>query len=272
MIKRSGIALVMTIVVLLLIELMAAGMLALATQSRLAADARLRTARAETAAQGTVQIVLAEWATAGFDSLPIGSNARPDFAAGTAGDASWSASVERLGAAQWLVRSRARVGAGRAFSAGSGIAIARTLDTARARIEQPTDSVAIGGLGWEQVSGIADRIVTGSVVFSDSAADVPLTYAPAGLVLAGGRVRGILVVRGTLTLGPDASFEGLAVAAGEVVMETGSRIRGQVRSASGVTPDGAGITVSDSLVRVMLEAAPARLRVVPEKRRFIPVF
>lgn len=270
--RREGIAVVLAILVLVLVELMSAGMLALASHARLAADSRLRTARADAAALGSIRATIERWPAGGFDTIPTGTTVPAAFAAGSEADASWSATVERLGPATWLVRSRARVGGGAVYSLGRRAALARTLDGATALTDQPTDSIALGGLKWRQVESIADRTVAGNAIFSDTTADVLLTYSASDVQL-GGVIRGIVVVKGRLTLRPDADFQGLAVAAGDVVLDPGSRIAGHVRSGTGpVWGDAGAIRGSDSLVVAVLRTAPARLRVVSEDRRFLPVF
>lgn len=270
--SRGGIAVVLAILVLVLVELMSAGMLALASHARLAADSRLRTARADAAALGSIRATIERWPAGGFDTVPAGTTIAAPFAGGSEADASWSATVERLGPATWLVRSRARAGGGTVHSLARRAAIARTLDVATALTDQPSDSIAMGGLKWWQVESIADRTVAGNAVFSDTTADVLLTYASSGLQL-GGVIRGIVVVKGSLTLSADADFRGLAIVAGDVVLDPGSRVTGHVRSGTGgVWGDAGGIRGSDSLVAAVLHAAPARLRVVSENRRFLPVF
>lgn len=270
--SREGIAVVLAIIVLVLVELMSAGMLALASHARLAADSQLRTARADAAALGSIRATLERWPAGGFDTIPTGITVPAPFAGGSEADVSWSATVERLGPSTWLVRSRSRTGGGTAYSLGRRAALARTLDVATALTDQPTDSMALGGLKWRQVESIADRTVVGSAVFSDTTTEILLTYASSDLQL-GGRIRGIVVVKGSLTLDPDADFQGLAVAAGDVVLDPGSRVAGRVRSGTGgVWGDAGAIQGSDSLVAAVLRAAPARLRVVSEVRRFLPVF
>ena len=271
--RRPGIALVMTIVVLLLVEIMSAGLLAMATQSRLLVDSHMRTARADAAALAAAQTVLAHWASGGFDSLAAGESTDVPNASGSAADATWSARVQRLGPALWLIRTRSRVGDGHAYSLGRAVAIARTLDAAAARTKPPTDSIPLGGLSWTQLQDIADRIRDGQVVFADTTDEVPLTYARANLTLSGGITRGILIVKGTLTLESDAVFEGLIVAGGDIVIENGSVVVGEARSMSGgVRGDAASIHVSESVVAGVLGAAPAGKRVVSEVRRFLPAF
>lgn len=269
---RRGIALVMVIVVLLLIEVMSAGMLAMATHSRVVVDSRMRTARADAAALDAAQRVLADWESGGFDTIAIGRIVRVATASGGSQDAAWTASVERLSAATWLIRSDSRVGDGRAYSTGHAAAIARTLNAVSAQIDLPADSVPLGGLRWFQVESITDRLLQGSVVLADSQGTYPLTYAPGDLTVTGSG-RGILVVRGDLTMKSEAAFEGLIVTDGSATLEQGAIVVGEVRSARGAVQDpGSGIFVSEDVVREVLTAAPARLRVVSEVRRFIPVF
>jgi hypothetical protein len=271
--RQPGIALVMAIVVLLLIEVMSAGMLALATQSRLVVDSQMRTERADAAAMAAAQTVLEHWESGGFDMLDAGVPNRVAAASGSSVDATWSAEVERLGPAMWLIRTRSRVGDGHMYSLGRALAIARTLDAAAARTDAPTDSIPLGGLTWTQLESIADRSGHGQITFADSTRDDPLTFAPSDLILSGGYARGILIVKGSLTIKSGAFFEGLIVAGGDVVIENGSIVVGEVRSGSGaVRGDYAAVEVSESVVVAALMATPARLRVVSEVRRFLPAF
>jgi hypothetical protein len=270
--RRPGIALVITIIILLLIEVMSAGMLAMATQSRLLVDSQMRTARADASAMAAAQTVLANWESAGFDTLETGVRVSVPAGSGSRADALWSAWVQRLGPAMWMIRTKSRVGDGHAYSLGRAVAIARTLDAAAAQSDPPTDSIPLGGLTWEQLRDIADRIANGQVVLADTTDYVPLTFAPANLTISG-VARGILIVKGTLTIASGAVFEGLIVAMGDVVIENGSVVVGEVRSVSGdVQGDGAAVYVSGSVVSAALAAAPARLRVVSEVRRFLPAF
>jgi hypothetical protein len=126
--RRSGIALVIALVMLLLVEAMAAGMLALTMQARLVATSQLRTASADAAAHFGAETVLAAWAGAGFDTLGQGAVVEPLSGRGSAGDASWSSSVERISPSSFLVRTEARAGGGTAFSLAHAFAVARTLD------------------------------------------------------------------------------------------------------------------------------------------------
>lgn len=270
---RPGIALVTVIVVLVLIEVMSAGMLAMATHSRMVVDARMRTARADAAALDAVQQVLESWEGGGFDTVAIGRIMRVATASPASMHVISSASVERLSPAMWLVRSESRVGDGQAYSLGASVAITRTLDGDLARSDAPTDSVALGGLSWAQAESIADRTLQGTVTLADSAGAYPLTYAPGDLTIAAGSIRGIVVAKGGVIIGSEAAFEGLIVAWGAVTLETGAVAIGAIRSVAGpVQGDVAGVFESDDVVREVLEASPARRRVVSEVRRFLPAF
>lgn len=126
--RRPGVALLIALVMLLLVEAMAAGMLALAMHTRLIAASRLRSAQAAAEAHFAVETVLATWPRAGFDTLVQGGVHSPPEGRGSAGDASWSSTVERLAASSFIVRAEARAGGGAAYSVARALAVARTLD------------------------------------------------------------------------------------------------------------------------------------------------
>lgn len=126
--SRPGIALPLALVMLLLVEAMAAGMLALALHARLVAASQLRSASADAAAHFAAETVIANWQGAGFDTLAHGSVFAPPSGRGSAGDAVWSSTVERMAASSFLLRSEARVGGGDAVSVAHALAVTRTLD------------------------------------------------------------------------------------------------------------------------------------------------
>lgn len=135
MTARPGIALVLVLLVLLLIELMAAGMIALAGQARLVAAGEARLARADTRAHAGTRVVLLGWDSARYDTLPPLIQAGDAAASGAAGDMSWTTTVERLSSGIFVIRGFAKVGAGAAFSRARVVAVARTLDRAGALAE-----------------------------------------------------------------------------------------------------------------------------------------
>ncbi|MGQ0560272.1 MAG: hypothetical protein ACT443_00190 [Gemmatimonadota bacterium] len=145
MTTRPGIALVLVLLVLLLIEVLAAGMLALATQARLLAAAQMRSARADAAAHDAIRSVLAAWDSAQHDTLPPGVPIADPAGSGTREDASWSATVERLSSGTFVIRALSEVGAASAFSTARALAVARTLDRA-AVLRDFNTAVASGGV------------------------------------------------------------------------------------------------------------------------------
>jgi hypothetical protein len=124
---RSGLAIVIVLVVLLLIEAMAAGMLALATHARAAADAQLRSTRAAVAAQLAARVTIREWEVARADTLQVGAVRSFARGGGAEADASWSAAIERL-PSQFVVRSQGYVGSAVVYSKANSFALARMLD------------------------------------------------------------------------------------------------------------------------------------------------
>jgi len=125
---RAGVALALVLMVLLLIEIMAAGMIALATQGRLVVAGQLRLARAETRALAGARAVLAEWDSTRHDTLPPLQLVGEPRGTGRAADVSWSTTVERLTTGMFLIRTSAEAGAGLAWSRARVVAVARTLD------------------------------------------------------------------------------------------------------------------------------------------------
>jgi hypothetical protein len=176
---RCGMALVLAIVVLLLIELMAAGMIALASQARLIAAGQGRMARADARAHSAVRAVLTGFDVARHDSLPL-LHVAP--APGT-GDVSWSTTVERLSSGSFLIRAFAEAGVGAAYSRTRAIAVARTLDR-RAALRTLNVALASGGpavlAGGARVSA-AESLPAG---WSAAGCEVPSEdLGPAGALL-----------------------------------------------------------------------------------------
>lgn len=150
-IARAGMALVVTLAVLLVVEAMAAGMLALAIQSRLVADSELRRARADAEVTYAAASFLADWPAARFDTLPAGTTTALPAGAGAG-----SGTIERLARSTFLLRVRARTGADRVFALGSVLAIARMLDRERVAEELNAAVTAAGQLvvaGSARLSG-----------------------------------------------------------------------------------------------------------------------
>lgn len=142
---RSGIALVMALLVLVIVEAMTAGILVLSTNARVVAASELRTRRAENAAEFAVQTVLAGWAHGGFDTLAIGQIVGTPAGGNSAPDLSQATTVERLASALYVVRARAHAGRGLAYARAHATATARLLDK-RALLEESNVAISSGGL------------------------------------------------------------------------------------------------------------------------------
>lgn len=362
---RQGIALVLVLMVLLLIDVMAAGILTLATNARLVSASQSRALRAQAAAQQGVQSVLSGWERGGFDTLPVGVEVAAFSGQGAVGDLAYSTTVEHVLPGTYVVRGQARVGGANAFAVGRAVAGARTLDraaildesnaaligggptvvagnahitaaeqtlppewtdslcpgtdplplpftmrTARpalvapsATITEPTsvdssltvmDSIALGGVKWSEIAGIADRIEAGTVrpapVQSGGRCETdvagnwgdpltpagpcgryfPLIYARGDVVVNGGTGQGLLIVAGTVTMAGNVLFVGLIVARDGISMDSGTRVYGSLRSKSGYALiDGAEIEYSRcALARALVNTSSAH-RLILQQRRFI---
>ena len=141
--RRAGIALVLAIVVLLLVEVMTSGVLLLATQFRLGAAAHTRSLRAEAAAETAVAATIANWQSGAFDTLPLG-RIRSVAVGSQAPDEVVVARVERLASATYVISATARGGGARAYAIGRSVALGRTLGRA-ALLQESNVALASGG-------------------------------------------------------------------------------------------------------------------------------
>jgi len=141
---RPGIALALALMVLLLIEVMTAGLLTLTTHERLVSASHARAVRAEAAAEMAAAAVFAEWRAGGFDTLPVGTRVVAASGSGGFGDLSYDATVERLLSGAYLVRAGGRVGGPTAYATARVVALGRTLDSYQALIQSNNAIVARG--------------------------------------------------------------------------------------------------------------------------------
>jgi hypothetical protein len=133
---------------------------------------------------------------------------------------------------------------------------------------------ALGGVRWSEIAGIADTVITGSGLLTDTmAGHAPrLYYAPGDLAIMGGSGRGLLLVQGNLQL-RSTRFAGVVLVAGSLDAED-VEITGSVRSQGG---EPSRIANSDlryrhcAVARSLLDAAAAR-RVIAGGRRLMPTF
>lgn len=364
--KRPGVALLFALIVLIVVEIMTTGILALATHARAIASSQTRTMRAQAMAEQAIETVTSDWRRINADTI---TGAGPVTVLGTVfADEFATVSVERLAAASYLVRAEARVGDGTAYARGRAIVVVRTLDRYAVAAESnqallstgpivlagssvvdatsstlppgwdsaacpnaeplpaafavvasqnPTvgeavrltgtividsaraamDSVAIGGVTWNEVKSIADRNESGSVHPAPSdetgvclisavgnwgdpmhqdgpcASYFPLVFAKGDVTVHGGTGQGLLVVDGTVTVTAGATFAGVIVARGAVRVDDGAHVYGAVRSAGGyIMLDGASVSFSACAVIRAARSTEAATRVVLQQRRFIPAF
>lgn len=105
---RPGIALLLALFTILLLQLLAAGVLALATLQKTLAQTRTATARAELAARAAPGFALDHWAATTAARLPDGGRTRGP--GGSLAGASYETSIERLSGSAFLIRVSGRVG------------------------------------------------------------------------------------------------------------------------------------------------------------------
>lgn len=162
--SRPGIAIMLALVVLLVVEAMTACMLALATQARLAGASDVRTGRADAAAQLALQQALASANRSRFDTLAAGTLV--PIVSDAEADATWSATIERLPSGLFVIRARAQVGGPVTFSSARGLAVARLLDR---------DAVLVELNG--ALIGAASTVIAGATDISADAAALPPAWA-----------------------------------------------------------------------------------------------
>jgi hypothetical protein len=221
---------------------------------------------------------MANWPLQSFDTLHGGSVVT---LASTQLDAQVQTSVERLSNARYFLTSVATVGAGNAVSVGRAAALATTLDRDRILQETPSgvvsdsviasDSLALGGVRWSELSSIADQVVSGTVQLTDSSNYFPLVFANGDLTVSG-TGRGILAVAGRVQLAVNTTFTGLIVARDGVTINTGAQITGAIISRSGPVSLAAPVNYSPADIQEAALKTPSSRRIVLRSRLFIPAF
>jgi hypothetical protein len=105
--RQPGLAVVIALLVLLVVEVAVAGILFVATEERLIARAHSRVLSARLAARSATSAVMSHWERGALDSLPHGVLVLVPLATadGAILDATHSALIERLPGDLWLVRS-----------------------------------------------------------------------------------------------------------------------------------------------------------------------
>jgi hypothetical protein len=264
---RSGIALVLVLVVLAFVEALTTGLIVLATQTRVSSAAQIRSQQAQSLADFTVQSLINSWPQNSFDTVAVGRSLVVPVAGA-------SASVEHLTAASYLISSEVQVGGGQSVSRARSAALVRTLDKSQVILEfndgilvdsarSPSDSLVLGGLKWAELASIAD-------VAGDSA--WALVVATTDLVISGGARQGIIAVEGHLTLTNGAEFSGVVVARDGVTIENGANVEGSIRTLSGTISTVGGSVTYSSVAVSQAAQIPASKRPVWQSRRFIPAF
>jgi len=125
--SRPGIALVLALLTILLLQLLMAGVLAVATLQKSLAQTRVATARAQLAARAAPGVALQNWANSAAARLPDG--ARIPGPAGTFAGANYQTEIERVSGSAFLIRVSGAVGDWRAPAAvASAGFLVQTLD------------------------------------------------------------------------------------------------------------------------------------------------
>jgi hypothetical protein len=142
--RRSGMALLLALVVLVLIEAITAGVVALGRHEQMVAASEARGSRAQAAAESAARLVMAAWPTEIADTLPVGRLLSMPAGTFAVADLTAGASVERLVSGAYLILAEARAGAANAFTLSRVAAVVRTLDRAGA-IAESNAAITSGG-------------------------------------------------------------------------------------------------------------------------------
>lgn len=196
---RPGLALVLAILVLVTVDLLAVGLIALSRQDQAAVAARLRTMRARAAAVEQTRATLAAWSAEAWDTLPAG---RRLIATGTRADESWAVHVERLVSASWLVTVDTRVGSGMTFASTRATTLIRKFDRLAFQAEL-RQGIASAGTVW---------LGAGAVVAAHDSCE---TQGGAGVAIRASAPPGInaeATVHGRVETGPVWRHDSIAVA------------------------------------------------------------
>lgn len=253
---REGIALIIAVLALVLIEAMTVGVIAMTQHARAAAEMHNQASRSQLANEQAVNAVIRSWNWEVYDSIAVGS-------AKVVRDVE----IERLTNATFLVKGK------------RAMAVARLLDRPRA-IGEATDlrlvmdtAIAIGGVRWSEADSIADLRVDGTIALTDTiSGDAPLWLAAGDLTIAAGAGRGILLVKGNLVM-QGGVFVGYVVVRGSITLSGGAHIYGAVRSRT------AGLLAADPSVSFWPDTAarviattPSAHRLILQQRLYIPSF
>ena len=246
---RPGIALLLTLFALIIVEAITTGVCVMVLQAQRGAMARSRTVRAAASSQVELAQLMARWADYRFDTLRVGGT----MSVG-------NVEVERLAQPSFLVTAE--------VDGHRSVAVARFLDQQRVIDEAtmgipPDTAEALGGVRWDEAASIADA--------SDSVAGYPLIYKEGDAQLVGRNRRGILVVTGNLLI-IGGVFEGIVLAKGSIGLQGGARIVGSARSRDFGGYNIPGIEHSDSIIRAAALETPSASRLILQHRRYIPAF
>lgn len=302
---RDGFALVISIAVLLALSVAALGVVERGlAESRVAARVEA-VARVQAAAESAARQALTRWSTRAATEVPVGETTAlepPDLSAVL--EAPWREAVvarvvlERLAPDLFLLRAEAALDrpAASAVTSRAGLLVRVVVPSSivagfsdpdpTAPIPPPLDDPDwIDGRASLRVppgvvrprpvvrSGacVAAPANWGGVLPSGACHDhLPLIVGRGPIELSGGEGRGILVVRGDVTLAGDARFEGLVVVTGRLTVGDAATIRGGIRAGEW---EGRGTVVQD--LEAVSAAASASVLDAPFRAAagwWVPVF
>jgi hypothetical protein len=251
--QRSGAALILAILLLVVLDCIIIGVLQIAAQQRRIAESRLHTVRGVRTAESALRIILADWP---HDSAgPVNVTAQHEGLMVTT-------RIDPVGDGLVLLTGIAASADGRSgHHAASLLAhppvVGRDTDLAAAALS--ADAVLVGAMGL--VSAVpplsctataapairADGpitihpggTITGTVAAQDSlplqlldriaaraAANSTALSVAAGDTLIEHRSTGVVVAGGSVIIASDAQFDGLVLAAGRIIVEAGAAVRG----------------------------------------------
>lgn len=253
---RPGIALVMTLLGVLVLEIVVAGAFHVAMQQRRIATAYTRGVQLQLAARSTAAAALADWAAHATDSLAVGATipVMDDEAAGMR----MGATLRRVAAGLFFLRAEARFTAtGEAhavaaivreltlpeFVAGIGAlvvaraaTVAGTLDgTTPPECELPAGApAAIPTMLLQDSTGVGLGPYTevGGLDLSGTAEALPaVRVVPGDFSLAVDLDETVLIVHGSVVVQPGVRFRGLLLVGGSLHLLPGASVLGAARVA-----------------------------------------
>lgn len=285
---RPGIALLMTLLGVLVLEVVIAGAFHVVMQQRRIATSYTRGVQLEHAARAAAAAVLAQWAGLGTDSLAVGAEAV--VAAADDGGAHTAATLLRVAPELFLLRAEAQftaTGETRAVAALlreltlgeflSGIraaavagtaAVVGTLDgtppsdcdlPAGAPAEVSAILVADDGAEGGDTTGARNAFSQLSGLDLGALADAPpgLIVHPGDLTLAADVDEAAVVVHGDLVVEDGVRVRGLVLVGGALLLRPGASVHGAVQVGGRLTVEQAAIRYDPCVLAALFRARPA---------------